>query len=163
MGYWAAARLHRERLGLHCLEHIAGYTIFAPRIASHRVVNGRRIAFTPLLFPPYVFVWIELQWHAAAYAPGVSSMVRNGDGGPAHVSPALIDALRAREGRDGLIVLPKPRGLRPGDRVRVVTGPFGGQLGLYAGMRSHQRVAVLLTLLGASQRVELPRAAIEPG
>jgi transcriptional antiterminator RfaH len=162
MAYWAAARLHRERLGLHCLEHIAGFEVYAPRICSHRVVNGRRITFTPLLFPPYVFVWIELQWHAAAYAPGVASLVRNGDGEPAHVSPALVTALRARE-RNGLIELPKPRGLVAGDRVRVVTGPFGGQLGLVAGMRPHQRVAVLLTLLGAAQRVELPRAAIEPG
>jgi transcriptional antiterminator RfaH len=163
MGYWAAARLYRERLGLHCLENIAHFEVFAPRISSHRVVNGRRIAFTPLLFPPYVFVWIELQWRAAAYAPGVSSLVRNGDGGPAHVSPALIDALRAREGRDGLIVLPKPRGLHAGDRVRVTAGPFTGQFGLYAGMRARQRAGVLLTLLGASQRVELPRDAIEPG
>jgi transcriptional antiterminator RfaH len=163
MAYWACARLHRERLGLHCLERIAGFEVYAPRICSQRVVNGRRITFTPLLFPPYVFVWIELQWHAAAYAPGVASLVRNGDGGPAHVSPALIDALRAREGSDGLIVLPKPRGLRAGDQVKVTTGPFAGQLGLYAGMRARQRAGVLLMLLGASQRVELPRDAIEPG
>jgi transcription antitermination factor NusG len=162
MAYWAAARLHRERLGLHCLEHIAGFEVYAPRICSHRVVNGRRITFTPLLFPPYVFVWIELQWHAAAYAPGVASLVRNGDGGPAHVPPALIDALRARE-RNGLIVLPKPRGPRVGSRVKVTIGPFAGQLGIYAGMKPHQRVEVLLTLLGGQQRVSLSREAIEPG
>ena len=162
MAYWAAARLHRERLGLHCLEHIAGFEVFAPRICSHRVVNGRRITFTPLLFPRYGFVVIELQWHAAAYAPGVASLVRNGDGGPAHVPPALIDALRSRE-RNGLIVLPKPRGPRMGSRVKVTIGAFAGQLGLYAGMRPHQRVEVLLTLLGGQQRVSLSREAIEPG
>ena len=164
MAYWACARLHRERLGLHCLEHIAGYEVFAPRICSHRVVNGRRITFTPLLFPGYCFVVIEQQWHAAAYAPGVASLVRNGDGGPARVPPALIDALRSREGRDGLIVLPKPRGgPRIGSRVKVTSGVFAGQFGLYAGMRSHQRVEVLLTLLGGQQRVSLSREAIEPG
>ena len=162
MAYWAVARLHRERLGLHCLEHIAGFEVYAPRICSDRAVNGRRVAFTPLLFPPYVFVWIELQWHAAAYAPGVASLVRNGDGGPAHVPRALIDALRARE-RNGLIVLPKPQGLRAGSVVKVTVGPFAGQFGLYAGMRARQRVEVLLALLGGQQRVSLPRDAIEPG
>ena len=105
-----------------------------------------------------------MQWHAAAYAPGVASLVRNGDGGPAHVPPALIDALRSREGRDGLIVLPKPRGSahwrsREGHQ-RGVCRPASGST---PACDSHQRVEVLLTLLGGQQRVSLSREAIEPG
>jgi hypothetical protein len=45
--------------------------------------------------------------------------------------------------------------------VRVLAGPLQGQLGLYAGQRSHERVLVLLALLGGQQRVELAREAIE--
>jgi hypothetical protein len=48
------------------------------------------------------------------------------------------------------------------ERVRVLGGPFQGQLGLYAGMRPHARVEVLLALLGGQQRVTLPRGRIEP-
>ena len=47
--------------------------------------------------------------------------------------------------------------------MKVVSGLFAGEHGLYAGMKPHQRVEVLLTLLGAAQRVSLPRDAIEPG
>ena len=109
----------------------------------------------------YCFVAIELQWHAAHRAPGTNGLVMNG-GGPAHVPDNVIAELRSRE-RNGLIVLPKPRGLRVGSRVKVTIGPFAGQLGIYAGMKPHQRVEVLLTLLGGQQRVSLSREAIEPG
>ena len=73
----------------------------------------------------------------------------------------VIAELRSRE-RGGLIELSKPRGPRIGSRVKVTTGPFAGQLGIFAGMKPHQRVEVLLTLLGGQQRVSLSRETIEP-
>jgi transcriptional antiterminator RfaH len=162
MAYWAAARFQPkyEKLALHFLG-LAGFEVYAPRLREQRLARGRKVEVTPLLFPGYAFVLIELRWYDAHRAPGTIGLVMNG-GGPAHVSNDIITALRARE-RNGLIELAKPRGLRSGDQVRVVSGPFGGQLGLVAGMRPHQRVAVLLMLLGGQQRVSLPRDAIEPG
>jgi hypothetical protein len=38
---------------------------------------------------------------------------------------------------------------------------YCGQLGLYAGQRPHERVLVVLALLGGQQRVELAKDAIE--
>jgi transcriptional antiterminator RfaH len=162
MAYWTAARYvpAQERLALHFLR-LAGFEVYLPRLREQRIVRGRRVEVTPALFPGYCFVLIELQWHAAAYAPGVASLVRNGGGGPAHVPDNVIAELRSRE-RGGLIELSKPLGPRIGSRVKVTTGPFGGQLGIYAGMRARQRVEVLLTLLGSQQRVSLPRDTIEP-
>ena len=63
--------------------------------------------------------------------------------------------------RNGLIELPQRSGLKPGDQVRILQGPFAGRLGLYAGMRAYERVLVLLALLGGQQRVELAKDAIE--
>ena len=79
---------------------------------------------------------------------------------PARVADHIIDDLRKRE-RNGLIELPQRSGLKLGDRVRVLHGPLAGQLGLFAGMRAHERVLVLLALLGGQQRVELPKDSIE--
>ena len=45
--------------------------------------------------------------------------------------------------------------------MRVLHGPLAGQLGLYAGQRPHERVLVVLALLGGQQRVELAKDAIE--
>ena len=68
--------------------------------------------------------------------------------------------IRAREVR-GAVELPKSSGFKPGDHVKILGGPFRGHLALCAGMKSHQRVEVLLALLGSQQRVILPRADVE--
>ena len=127
---------------------LAGFEVYFPRLREQRIVRGRRVEVTPPLFPGYCFVAIELQWHAAHRAPGTNGLVMNG-GGPAHVPDNVIAELKSRE-RNGFIELSKPRGPRIGSRVKVTIGPFAGQLGLYAGMKPHQRVEVLLTLLAAS-------------
>jgi len=162
MAYWTAARymLAQERLALHFLR-LAGFEVYLPRLREQRIVRGRRVEVTPPLFPGYCFVAIELQWHAAHRAPGTSGLVMNG-GGPAHVPGNVIAELKSRE-RNGFIELTKPRGPRVGSRVKITIGAFAGQLGIYTGMKPHQRVEVLLTLLGGQQRVSLSREAIEPG
>jgi transcription antitermination factor NusG len=65
---------------------------------------------------------------------------------PAAVPDTVVTSLKARE-VNGLIELPPPPRFRRGDRVRVLHGPLAGQVGLFAGMKPRERVAVLLTLL----------------
>ena len=77
---------------------------------------------------------------------------------PAKVPDAVIAETRSRE-REGVIeLLPK---LRPGDRVRVLRGPFRDQRGIYAGMSGRDRVAVLLRLLGGERQILLHRSDVE--
>jgi len=161
MAFWAAAQLQPQRdgLALACLRQ-AGFETYAPRLRERRAKAGRPVVKTPLLFPGYSFVRIELQWHAARWAPGVVRLVMNVGGGPAAVPDENIAALKARE-RGGLIELPKPPRFRPGDKVRVLYGPLIGVTGLYAGMRPRERVEVLLAILGGSQRVTLAADAVE--
>jgi transcription antitermination factor NusG len=71
----------------------------------------------------------------------------------------VIAEIRSRE-RAGLIELPKLR-LEPGARVRILQGPLQDHIGLLAALRPHERVLVLLQLLGGQQRVELARNVIE--
>jgi transcriptional antiterminator RfaH len=138
---------------------LAGYETYYPRLREHRISHGRKIEIQPGLFPGYAFVLVQLQWHAARWTAGVLNLIMNG-AGPAHVSDSVIAEIRSRE-RGGLVELPKLPGPKPGDRVRVLAGPLQGHLGLYAGQRPHERVLVLLALLGGQQRVELPKDAVE--
>jgi transcriptional antiterminator RfaH len=161
MAYWCAAQLQasRERLALHMLQEIEGFTVYAPRLRQRRRRHGRSIETLPLLFVSYVFVAIELQWHRARWAPGVVRLVMDGLQ-PARVPDQVITELRRRE-RKGAIELPKPRGLQAGDQVKILRGPFGGHLGLYAGMKPRERIDVLLQLLGAQTRVTLSKSDVE--
>jgi hypothetical protein len=54
--------------------------------------------------PGYAFVWIELQWHAARWAPGIVRLVTSGTE-PAKVPVSVIEDLKSRE-RNGFVVLP---------------------------------------------------------
>ena len=158
--YWCAVHLQpqHERYALHCLG-VNGYEVYYPRLRQCRVSHGRKIETRPPLFPGYCFILIELQWHAARWAPGVISLIMDGVH-PARVPDAVIAEIRSRE-RGGLVELPKPPGFRKGERVKIIAGPFSGRLALYSGMAPRERVLVLLSVLGGEQRVTLPAAAIE--
>ena len=160
MAFWAAAQLQprRDQLALHCLK-LFGFETYAPRLRDRRTIRGSKVIKTPLLFPGYVFVLIHLQWSRARWSPGVVRLVMDGIT-PAVVPDAVVTSLKARE-VNGLIELPPPPRFRRGDRVRVLHGPLAGQVGLFAGMKPRERVAVLLTLLGSSRRVELAGLAVE--
>jgi transcriptional antiterminator RfaH len=157
--YWAAAQLQpsRERLALHCLA-LAGFETYFPRLRHVRRHHGHRVETRPPLFPGYCFIAIELQWRAAHWGPGIGGLIMNG-GRPARVPDGVIAEIRGREVRGLVELLRRP--LEPGDRVRIMQGPLARQIGLFAGMRAHERVAVLLEILGSRQRVTLAREDVE--
>jgi len=138
---------------------LAVYEIYQPLLREQRRSHGRKIIVTPPLFPGYLFVWVVSGWWNARWSPGVRRLIMDGLL-PARVPDAIISEIRSRE-RGGFVELLKPRGLRPGMRVRVISGPLSEQIGMLAALRPHERVLVLLQLLGGQQRVELARNAIE--
>jgi transcription antitermination factor NusG len=164
MSYWACAQTQpsREQFALCTLERL-GFETYAPRIRTKRAVpgRGRLLEGSAPLFINYVFILIHSAWYAAHYAPGVTKLLRAGDGHPLHVPDRVISDLRTRE-RNGLIELPKAPGLQRGDKVQVVAGVLTGLSGIVEGMRPRERVEVLLTLLGTQRRVELARADVRP-
>ena len=128
-----------------------------PRFQPSRKRGSRQAPAPRPLFPGYCFVQIELQWSRVHYCPGVNKLLLAGES-PARVPDVVIDGIRARENRAGLVVLPRASRLKPGDQVRVVAGLLEGQLGVLVGLRGHERAEVLLTMLG---RTTLPAAEIE--
>jgi transcriptional antiterminator RfaH len=126
--YWSCARLesNRENVARHFLQ-LAGYEVYLPQVREQRVRRHRRVEVVLPLFPAYAFALITLQWHAARWAPGTLGLIMNGVA-PAKVPDNVIDEIRRRE-RNGAIELPQPPGLKPGDHVKILGGPFEGTLG----------------------------------
>jgi transcriptional antiterminator RfaH len=157
--YWACARTEnqREQVAQHFLG-LRGFQSYLPRLRIHRQRHGRKLEFRPCLFPNYIFFLVQGgHWWNARWCPAVASVILSG-GTPAVVADAIIAEIRARE-RNGLVELPTKREtLHVGDQVRILQGPFVGLSGLYQGQRPHQRVLVLLALLG---RVELAKSDVE--
>jgi transcriptional antiterminator RfaH len=160
MSYWACAQVEpqQERAAQHFMG-LNGFETYCPRLRVIRRSNGRRIVTKPPLFPSYMFVFVVSGWWSARWCPHVTRLILNG-ATPAVVADSVIDEIKSRE-RNGLIELPRRDGLRAGDQVKILQGPLQGQLGLYVGQRPHERVLVLLALLGGQQRVELPKEGVE--
>jgi transcriptional antiterminator RfaH len=156
--FWACARIEREKTAMHFLQ-LAGYQTYFPQLRTTRRRLGRNVEVCAPLFPCYGFVLIELQWHRVNGTPGVHELIMDG-GGPAKVPDRIISDIRKRE-VNGVVELPK-RGLKYGDKVKIVRGPLSGRVALYDDMAPQERIFVLLSVLGAERRITLAKDAIEP-
>ena len=132
-----------------------GYEIYLPRHLKRRR-HARRVDFTAKpLFPRYMFVAVDMatqRWRTIQSTFGVSHLVCNGDD-PALVPDGVVSALKAREDEKGFVKLDAKPAFAPGDRVRVLAGAFMDNAGLFSGMADHDRVAILLDMLGRKVRV----------
>jgi len=156
MPFWVARTEHNHTaLALHCLA-MRNYECYYPLTYEERIQRGRRVVVKVPLFINYVFIKAGLQWSDARWSVGVIDLIM-GDSGPACVSDAVVNEIRSRE-RNGVVQLPERPSPRPGDPVRIWRGPLAGLTGLHAGMRGHERVAILLGVLGC---VVLPKGDVE--
>jgi transcriptional antiterminator RfaH len=131
-----------------------GFGVYLPRYLKRRR-HARRIDFIPApLFPRYLFIAIELgaqRWRSIQSTIGVARLVCNGDE-PAPLASSVIEALQQRQDQHGFIQLDVRSRFSPGDKIRVVDGPFSSCLGLFEGMTDTERVTILLDLLGRKVR-----------
>lgn len=81
---------------------------------------------------------------------------------PEVVPDRVIDALRAREGEDGFMVLEasSTKGFRQGEKVQVTEGPLKGSLGLCVGQSNKVRQQILMNMLGRESVVSLPQSSL---
>jgi transcriptional antiterminator RfaH len=154
--YVAQTRSHAETKASWHLER-QGFGTYLPRYLKKRRHARRTDTVAAPLFPRYLFVAVDMasqRWLSIHSTIGVTRLVCDGDR-PAAVPISVFEALKRREDANGFIELDqKPRFL-PGDKVCVVGGAFQDCLGLYEGMKSNDRVTILLDLLGRKVRVNL--------
>jgi len=134
-----------------------GYEIYLPRYLKRRR-HARKIDFVARpLFPRYMFVAVDKatqRWRSIRSTFGVSHLVTVGND-PAAVPDGIVSALKAREDAKGFVKMDALPSFSPGDRVRVLAGAFMDTAGLFDGMGDHDRVAILLEMLGRKVRVLL--------
>lgn len=133
------------------------FEVYLPRYLKRRR-HARKSDFTAKpLFPRYMFVAIDMatqRWRSIQSTFGVSRLVSNGDD-PATVPEGVVHALKAREDDKGFIRMDFRPVFAPGDKVRVLAGAFMDSTGMFNGMADHDRVSILLDMLGRKVRVLL--------
>jgi transcriptional antiterminator RfaH len=134
-----------------------GYEVYLPRYLKRRS-HARKVDFAAKpLFPRYLFVAMDIvtqRWRAIQSTQGVSYLVCNGDE-PAVLPNGVLGALKAREDQRGFVRMDAGPAFVPGAKVRVLAGALMDCAGLFDGMADHDRVAILLDMLGRKVRVHL--------
>ena len=137
-----------------------GYQTFLP-LQNKTIRHARRIltAQRPV-FPQYLFVRFvrgQTRWRPINGTMGVRHLIMNGDE-PAPVARGVVESLIASTGDDGILQFRQP--LKPGDTVRLLSGPFAGQLGVLEMLKPEDRVRLLMSFIGGAVRVEVDRSAL---
>jgi transcriptional antiterminator RfaH len=162
--YVVHTQSHAEARALWHLTN-QGFECFLPRFIELRH-HARQVkpALVPL-FPRYLFVRLDLdatRWRAINGTRGVVNLLANGTE-PLPVPHGVVESLLAKCDPRGATPLAAMGVFARGRRVTIKSGMFQGQTGevteVFADERD--RVHVLLTLLGAVTRVQLPSYAIE--
>jgi len=164
MSHWYAvqAKLRQEQVAQDNLER-QRFITHLPLIKGARHRRGRWQGTIEPLFPGYLFVHLDLDRQCAApirSTRGVVGLVRFGSEPqpvPHGIMRALLDA-RIKEGDpidpDGLFA--------EGDHVTLVEGPMQGLVAIVQAKERHERVHLLLDLLGRENRVIVSRHQIVP-
>lgn len=138
------------------------FRTFLPRYEK-TVRHARKVTRTLApLFPRYLFVILDLdrdRWHSVNGTIGVASLLMSNDR-PLPAPMGIVEALIAASSTDQKQVF-RPD-LTAGQRVRLVSGPFAEQLGVFEHLDDRGRVHVLLEMMGAWYPISVPRGDVLP-
>lgn len=137
-----------------------GYTCYLPEWAIAKVHRGRRRLHQEPLFPRYLFIELDDALDAQSWAPirstkGVAGLVGFGSG-PARVDAALIAGLRAQEVR----LQEQDNGLRCGEAVIILDGPFRELQAVYEQDDGDCRAFVLIEFLNRITRIRVDQKSL---
>ena len=114
------------------------------------------------LFPRYVFIILDLgrdRWLSVRGTVGVSSLFCC-ENRPVPVPQGVVEALIANADEANLTLF--HQGLKLGQSVRILSGPFANLVGTLERLDGAGRVRVLLEVMGTIVPVTIRRAAICP-
>jgi len=137
------------------------FQTFLPLHEETKRKSGRFISTLRPLFTGYLFVAFNTAkggWRAINNTYGVTRLVSFGDD-PQPVPLDLISRLMLRCDAGGKLL--PPRILRPGDAIRLASGPFADFVATVEMISPDQRVWVLLDLMGRTARVAVQAEALQ--
>jgi transcriptional antiterminator RfaH len=140
-----------------------GYEAWLPRIMRSRRHARRFDVIRAPLFPGYLFVRLDLdrqQWRSVRGTFGVRQLIAFSER-PAPLPVGFLEALQACANGQDVVHAPEEN-LRPGQTVRVLSGPLADQVGTLIALDRKERVSLLLRVLGREVTASVSRASVMP-
>ena len=138
------------------------YRTFLPRYIK-TVRHARRLkTIVAPLFSRYLFIVLHLRrdrWRSVNGTYGVATLVMQGDN-PLPVVSGAVETILASSTSGGEVRFCSE--MKPGQRVRLIAGPFAEQLGILEHLDNSGRVLVLLEMMSGRIPVKLKRSDIIP-
>jgi len=140
-----------------------GVETFAPKYKERRSnpFTGKPVYVTRSLFPRYMFARFEAgrMLRKVWFTRGVCQVVGFGDG-PVPVEDEIIELIKSRVGKDGLIHFNEE--LKRGDKVVIRDGPLANLEGVFqSGVEEGDRVLMLLTAISYQGHVTIERQRLK--
>lgn len=139
-----------------------GFEFFCPSQIETRRRRGRLADVRRPLFPGYLFIRFVPEaghWRRINSTRGLTRLVQTDPRRPTPLPDALIEGIRARCDEDGM--LGPDRGLAPGDRIRVIAGPFADVVGRIERMSEDDRIRVMLEFMTTEVRTRISADAVQ--
>ena len=130
---------------------------FYPKVRVEKIRGGKRVQVLEPLFPGYIFIDMSPTnpvWAKLRSTRGVMRIVSFAYK-PAVVPPEVIQQIRL-----GLDKVAAVGGIRPGQKVELLEGPFKGIEAVFEAYEGEERAVVLISFMQKVQRVKVPVAAL---
>lgn len=120
--------------------------------------HARRVDWTRApVFPRYLFIRLDIettQWRSILSTTGVSDIIRNNDR-PIPLPEGIVETMKAREERDGTLLVDEHCKFRKGELVDISFGSLGDRCGVFEREDGRKRVIVLLDMFGRRVRMSV--------
>lgn len=133
-----------------------GYPTFMPMVTRWRRKGFKQSKRAYPLFPGYIFVaLVSGPKHSVKNCDSVSSVISDA-AGPLYVRDSIVralsDAMMRGEFDETITIEDR---FSPGDVVTITDGPFSGMSAPISSLIDSDRVAVLLSILGAERAIQI--------
>jgi len=133
-----------------------GLEAFLPMIEQSLRHAGRTYTANVPLFPRYLFLRAgHIAWGPVMNTRGVSIVLCNADGSPRPIQDGVIERIMRDQQEAGGAIRPTPKigtTFVPGQRLKIIDGPFAGLDGLYQA-RDEDRVKMLIDFFGRMTQI----------
>ena len=163
MPWYAIQTKPCKELSVQAVLDETGFEVYCPRIRRPFRRADPRLWKDAALFPGYLFARFDFarDYPRLRWKPGLVRVVMSG-ATPLAVTEAMLASVRQIE-KEGIRHLIRPVRWKPGNRVRVVHGPFAGFEGRVSmTLRGGDRVRILLELFRRQAALECDPGLLLP-